>query len=602
MTESVNSPGAGGTLLPGGDSSPSPERDRLLSPGGGKPVLPGGDRLLSPGGGKPRHYISAFLYPEKSALLRFILMGTALELLYLLVFALTPLSTTSPKLSPLGMKWSWTLALSQLLFHRSRSLSEGFSDLGPYFLLLGLTLIVLTGVYLCAVGRAFHDSNKIRITSRWLLLPLVGATIFGITLLFLPALFSNEVYGYIFSGRMLTIYHVDPIITPPAQIHQDPFFAWISQPNTPNVYGPLWLVIASLLVRVSNSVIVTLLLFKSLALLFHLINCILIWAILGKLAFTRRLFGTLLYAWNPLALIELAGNGHNDGMLICFLLLATWLYAQQKGGGYDVGAIALLGLAMSVNLVGILFTPMLIWFSVRRERRIEQAIWSFFWRAVLALAMLFIVYLPFWHGSSTYLALISSIDLQHFVHSPLGVLVKAMRWLFRHLFAGINIAPSYAPFIQPLNSANATVLSSTIFIFAFIYFYLLGKVRKAPVTVPTMHSSATPGFDKLFTSLSIVILGYIVLVSGVFWPWYVLWALWVIALRPFDALTGSVLLLSCTALLTYPLLYLDRLPIASYQPFLIFGIPLVYLIANKVIRRNERKMLAYDRRSETAQD
>jgi hypothetical protein len=572
MTELVNTPGAGESLLPGGDSSPSP------------------------GGGKPRHYISAFLHPENSALRRFILIGIALELLYLLVFALTALSTTSPKLSPLGIEWSWTLALSQLLFHRSRNLSGGFSDHGPYFLLLGLTFIVLTGVYLYAGGRAFHDSNKVRITSRWLLLPLVGATIFGITLLFLPTLFSNEVYSYIFSGRMLTIYHVDPIITPPAQIHQDPFFAWISQPNVPNVYGPLWMVVASLLVRVSSSVIVTLLLFKSLALLFHLVNCILIWAILGKLAFTRRLFGTLLYTWNPLALIELAGNGHNDGMLICLLLLATWLYAQKKGGWYDVGAIALLGLAMSVNLVGILFTPLLIWFSMRRERRIEQAIWSFIWRAILALAILFIVYLPFWHGSSTYLAIISSIDLQHFVHSPLGVLVKAMRWLFRHFLGGLNISPFYTTFIQPLDSANATVISSTIFLFALIYFYVLGKVRKAPIT----HSSATPGFDELFTSLSVVILAYIVLVLGVFWPWYVLWALWVIALRRFDALTGSVLLLSCTALLTYPLLYLDMLPIASYQPLLIFGIPLVYLIANIIRRRNERKLLEYDRRSETA--
>lgn len=566
----------------------------------GKRDLPAADRFLSPGGSKPRRYIFSFLHPENPVLLSFIFIGIVLELFYVLVFALTPLSTTYPKLSPLGEEWSWTLALSELLFHRSRSLSGGFTDLGSYFLLLGLTFIVLAGVYLYAGRRAFHDSNKIGNTSRWLLLPLVGATIFGITLLFLPALFSNEVYSYILNGRMLTTYHVDPIITPPAQIHQDPFFAWISQPNVPNVYGPLWIVIASVLVRVSNSVIVTLLLFKSLALLFHLINCILIWATLGKLAFTRRLFGTLLYAWNPLALIELAGNGHNDGMLICLLLLATWLYAQQKGGWYDIGAIALLGLAMGVNLIGILFMPLLIWFSIRRERRIEQAIWSFTWRAILALAVLFTVYLPFWHGSSTYLAIISSIDLQHFVHSPLGVLVKAMRWLFRHFLGGLNISPSYTTFIQPLDSANATVLSSTIFIFALIYFYMLGKVRKSPITVPTMHSSATSGFDELFTSLSVVILGYMVLVLGAFWPWYVLWALWVIALRRFDVLTGSVLLLSCTALLTYPLLYLDKLPIASYQPLLIFGIPLVYLIANMIIKRNERKMLEYDRRSETA--
>jgi len=80
-----------------------------------------------------------------------------------------------------------------------------------------------------------------------------------------------------------------------------------------------------------------LLFFKGLALLSHLVNCVLIWVILGKLAPARRLLGTFLYAWNPLALIELAGNGHNDGMLICLLLLATWLSVQQKENGMIPG-------------------------------------------------------------------------------------------------------------------------------------------------------------------------------------------------------------------------------------------------------------------------
>jgi len=101
-------------------------------------------------------------------------------------------------------------------------------------------------------------------------------------------------------------------------------------------------------------------------------------------------------------------------------------------------------------------------------------------------------------------------------------------------------------------------------------------------------SKAGTDFDVLFTSLSIAILGFIVLVPGIFWPWYVLWVLWIVALRRFDALTVSVILLSCTALFTYPLLYLENSPIALFQPLLIFGIPLVYLIAN-VLRRNERK-------------
>jgi len=97
------------------------------------------------------------------------------------------------------------------------------------------------------------------------------------------------------------------------------------------------------------------------------------------------------------------------------------------------------------------------------------------------------------------------------------------------------------------------------------------------------------GVDVLFSCLSAAILGYVVFVAGVFWPWYILWALWIVALRRFDALSVSVLLLSCTALLTYSLLYLDRWPIALYQPLLIFGIPFVYLIVKRKGSYSDRK-------------
>ena len=50
----------------------------------------------------------------------------------------------------------------------------------------------------------------------------------------------------------------------------------------------------------SNVPIVSLFLFKGLALLAHLVNCVLIWGILSEIAPSRRILGTLLYAWNPL--------------------------------------------------------------------------------------------------------------------------------------------------------------------------------------------------------------------------------------------------------------------------------------------------------------
>ncbi len=487
-----------------------------------------------------------------SPLTRFILLGSVLELLYLLIFTLTPLSTTHTTLSPSGTDWPWILAPEQLLIHKTSSLGIRPADLGFYFLLLTLIFIALASIYLYAVGNAFHTSINIPITSRWLFLPMVGATIFGITLLFLPALFNNEANSYIF---------------------------------------------------------------KSLALLSHLINCVLIWAFLGKLAPARRLGGTILYAWNPLALIELAGNGHNEGFLICFLLLTTLLIVQQKGWWYDFLAMVFLGFAISINFIALLLAPLYIWFSARRESQQGSKrllplggawgvptnslspvvgrgnpalfVWGFCWRAIVALTIVFTLYLPFWHGSATFLAITSSFDMQQFIHSPLGVLVIPVRWLFSFLVQILNLPTTISSYpLQPIIAANMTVLASAMFIFALIYFYLLGKVRS---------------IETLLTSLCLATLGFIVLISVQFWPWYVLWALWIVALRRFDALTVSVLLLSCTALLTYPLLYVDNLPIATYQPLLIFGIPLIYLIT-QVKRSDERKTLLYDRRSETAKN
>ncbi len=463
-------------------------------------------------------------FQRSSPLLLFILSGSVLEIIYLLIFVLSPLSTTHLILSSSRTDWPWLLAPAQLFFYRTSSLSAEQTDPGISLLLLGLIYIALSGVYLFTIGKAFHASDSIHTTSRWLLLPLIGAMILGITLFFGPAPFSNE----------------------------------------------------------NNSYIV-----KGLALLSHLINCVLIWAILSKLAPSSRLGGTLLYAWNPLALIELAGHGQNEGVLICLLLLATWLYIQQKGRWYDFGAVILLGLAISVNWIALLFTFLFIWYSVRGKQPIVHAIWRFCWRALVALSVMFIFYLPFWHGSSTFLIITSSIDMQHFVHSPLGILVMPVRWLFSFVVQGLNLPTTISSYyLQPIAAADMTVQASAMLIFALIYCYLAGKVRS---------------IDTLLTSLCLAILGYVTLLSGQFWPWYVLWALWIVSLRRLDALTVSVLLLSCTAILSYPLLSIGNVPIAIYQPLLIFGIPLIYLITH-VIRSSERKTIFYDRRSETAKN
>ena len=486
-----------------------------------------------------------------SPLTQVLLFGSMLELLYILICMLLPFNITHPVYSASDPIWLWIFAPAQSLVLKTSILNLRFTDPGTHFLLLSLVIISLSSIYLYIVGKTFHTSNNIPLTPHWRLAPIIGATTFGITLLFLPALFNND----------------------------------------PNDY-----------------------LYRGLALFFHLANCLLIWVILAKLAPARRLGGTLLYAWNPLALIELACYGYNDGLLIFFLLVTTLFIIQSKGYLFDFCGIVFLGCAMSMNGIALLFAPMMIYFSMIRttkqtanETQIPdgeqgnpiplsfrslrgkylQVIWGCVWRSLVAVITATVLYLLFWQRNSTFTSIFSPFDMQYLVHSPLSILVIPVQllnsFLFRILYPPATFPTNY---LQAIPTANMAVQASAIFIFVLLYLYLFRRVRSV---------------DSLLTSLCLVMPGFLILLAGQFWPWYILWALWIIALRRFDTLTISVLLLSCTALLTYPLLYVNNVPIVIYQPLLIFGIPLIYLIT-RLIRSNERMNLFYDRRSETAKN
>jgi hypothetical protein len=530
-----------------------------------------------------------------------LLVGIIFEILYLFLLALAPLPELHLHPTPLINDLSWTLALSHLLFPGAWT-SAGNTPNGDwlYIFLLAIAFLALAGLHLFMI-RSFFNRSRLEkgssLSLRWLFLLLIGATIFGLTLLLQPALFSDDIFRYVISGRMLTLYHVDPMTTAVAQFPHDPYLAWISQPAV-NVYGPLWLTFVSVLVRFGGTPVSMLLLFKGVALLFHLLNCVLLWAILGRIAPARRFVGTLLYAWNPLALIELAGNGHNEAVLICLLLLATWLHVQDKGRWYVIGALALFSFAIAINFIALLVVVMYIWFVVRRYSGIASVTWNAGWRIFPVLALVALIYIPYWHGATTYLAITSNMNLQPEVYSFANTLASPLRQLYSLLVQGSKLSSTY---INPIAAANATVLSTTTFIFALIYFNLLGKVRKAPKTTTGMKyvSNADaemklPGFDVLLTSWCITTVGYMVLVSGVFWPSFILWALWIVALRQLDALSISVLLLSYTALFIYLLRDFGNGPVVIYSPLLIFGIPLVYLLLSRT-KRTERKRLFYGR-------
>jgi len=530
-----------------------------------------------------------------------LLLGGLTELLYMLVVALSPLPGLHFMSTPLMTAWTWTLAPSRWLFPGAWAIPGTTGGVSHYdwlhTILFAVVLLALTGAYVLAIRAVLRRKSITNVPSRWFLIVSGAVLIFSLTLLFQPSLLSDDVFSYIFSGRMLTIYHVDPLNTIPAQFPGDPYLQWVvAGRNTTNIYGPLWLYIASLLVTISNNPVVTLLLFKGVAILSHIINCLLLWAILDKIAPTRRLLGTLLYAWNPLVLLELAGSGHSDGVLITLFLLATWLHVQNNGRWRELAIAVILGFAISMNFIALLIAPLFFWFLGRADHNVARSIWSLCWRMCMTLFIAALVSLPLWRGESTFFALTSAVDMSHFEHSPVGLLTQPARWFFGLVAHWSN----FPPVMQPSTAADTTLRASTIFIFALIFFFLFGKVRHATTTIGGMRYSPNadqqmdlPGFDVLLDSWCQAVFWYLVLLSGWFWPWYVLWALWIVTLRRFDSRTITILLLSCTALLSYPLQAFAGTPVVGYQPLFVFGIPLIYIVLSRTWWK-ERNRPAYE--------
>ncbi len=571
----------------------------------------------------------------------FVVVLVLFELFYLLIVALSPLPQLGLSNTPIAQTWAWTLVPSQLL--RSM-LGSPLSHTWLAPTLLGLTflgLFVTYGYGILSVGTKIgfvwgRERNELKPLQqgpnqqRWLYMLLGGTLLFSLTLLVQPMLFSDDVFTYIFSGRILTLYHADPFNTAPMQFPTDPFLRWVvAGHDAPNLYGPLWYYISSLLVSIgSNHQIGTLLLFKGIATLAHLINVVLVWSILSHIAPQRRILGTLLYAWNPLILVELAGSGHSEGVLLFLLFLGTWLYLVQEEHWIRWSAFLVFGLALSMNLIVALCLPLLLWFDVRSEQRIARAIGGFCWRAVLVLLPALAIWLPFWRGETTFFALTSAIDMQHFIHSPIGILVRPTHAFFRLIAYVLHFPPSW----DPISSADVALRGSATFIFVLIYANAFGLVRQAPTSSTYQFiasfsaaenvgervkprrdqfiASSSPnlnvvqnnvGFDVLLYAWNVAVFAYLMLVSGWFWPWYLLWVLWIAVLRRFDALTSTMLVLSGTVLLFYLFIGLLRAPAALYSSTLIFGLPLVYLIGVRGRQKQkERTKIVHDGRSETA--
>lgn len=514
------------------------------------------------------------------------LVGCAalIECWLLVLVAVAPVAGVSQSISPLARTWPWLLGLARVVF--GDQLVDDSVPPGCGWPALALYVVALLGAsgaaaLALAVARRHTQSDR-----RLLALVLVGALVLGTTLVLLPALPSDDLFSYILYGRISALHHANPLLQAPSAFPGDPFLALVFWRGVLSVYGPAWLLLSgglTLLAEAFGGALATyVLLFKLLGLAAHLANSALIWAILTRLAPTRRLSGTLLYAWNPLCLLEFCASAHNDAVMLTWALLGVYCLVRAADGGrvvrrragagqqllppallWEAAALVSFGLSISTKYVLLALLPLYLALVLRQQRARSAATGAklagaklagaLAWRVGIVCAVVALTALPFWAGPRTLGALLASPPAQQLDNSPL----EALSWPLRALAEAVGLPRATAAGVVGSALKLAGLLG-----FAVIWLAQLRRVRD---------------LATLLVGWGWVLLGYVLCASGWFWPWYVTWAVAVIALLPWSRLTVATLLLAAGVLTLYGFLPLYAAPLYGFRALVAFGPALSYL-------------------------
>ncbi len=369
---------------------------------------------------------------------------------------------------------------------------------------------VLFVLYLTAIHEACHRSLL-----RSQALALLGLGIlFRITLLFQAPFYSGDLYRYLWDGHVQVAGHLNPYRYAPADpilapLHDD-IHPLVNHPDIPTLYPPVAQALFAAVALVGGTVAGI----KALMLLFDLAQMFLLRAMLrgGGLSAGR----ILIYAWSPLVITEVAGNGHLDAAAIFFLILGIHLIIVARPGLSTIP----LGLAAGAKALPLLIFPVL-------AGRVPRRFWF------LPFLLIGACYLPYLDAGKALLS---------------GLLEYAERWqhndsLFRILLRGLealNPTPSLKSLIQWLQSHLG---DSPWIPLLYRYAYPVYLARLA-VFVALGGLAVWLGLKKVPPLRgSYGLLCMIILLSPTVHPWYLLWMVPFLTFFPSRAwllLTGLV--------------------------------------------------------------
>ncbi|MCP4748286.1 MAG: glycosyltransferase [Desulfobacteraceae bacterium] len=184
---------------------------------------------------------------------------------------------------------------------------------------------------------------------------LIICTALIVRLLLIPHPVSDDIYRYLWEGRMLAS-GVNPYLKPPCDTsllifaRDDIYHSLINHPQLPAVYPPGVLYLFSAIVHICYHPLAV----KILMIAFDMGALVLLLALLRHRGYRRR--WAILYAFNPVVLYSFSGQAHLDAIQIFFILCVIFFYDRRKWFWMFLFA----GWAVQIKYIAVIFLPFLL--------------------------------------------------------------------------------------------------------------------------------------------------------------------------------------------------------------------------------------------------
>jgi hypothetical protein len=390
---------------------------------------------------------------------------------------------------------------------------------------------ILFALYLTAARRYFGFGHAARSADplsakEILLIGITFGVIFRITLFMSTPSLSEDIYRYLWDGKIAN-QGVNPFRYPPnaeelSSFRDAEIYPQINHKEIPTIYPPGSQLVFQGLYRIHPS----LRLFKAAFVAFDLLTIWMLYLLLKEVG--SHLTRLLIYVWNPLVIVEIAGSGHADILAIFFAMASFYLVFKK----HSLPATAALAISFLCKFFALIILPILA-FTKKDRKLLALPLFAL-------VAVLF--YLPYADaGENLFRGLGVYGNKWEFNDSIFAIILSVVKtllpksWIIHFMIEPYGYSPHDPTTLATRGTDLALHISKAIVavIFGGILVYFLRRLK----------NDLQRRGNIWIIKLGLILFGTLFLLSPTVQPWYLCWLVPFIAVVPnraFLLLTGLV--------------------------------------------------------------